>query len=340
MTALERMNHAVIADRTAPLMFALAISFLVCQATLIVLWVDVPSLRESTLAITSADSNATWTVSDPPHPLAATLEQAAIIAMLIIYPIVWLESAYHWLCRPLNRFTIWFHFFSLVFCVCPSLRLCARSVEMDRKIWLPGMGWRRPDKRLRRGLARRFSVPMIGIALLILPVLIVEFFLKEQVARYLWLRVALHVSTGVIWFAFAAEFILMVSIAEKKLTYVRENWIDLAIIVLPLFSFLRSMQAVRGTRVAKLAKLPQIAKIAKAYRLRGTAIKAFRALVLLDVIERFARPDRPRQIERLQLDLQATQREARIIRLTIARLQREQAEADAETDEDTGELAP
>ena len=170
-------------------------------------------------------------------------------------------------------------------------------------------------------------VAMIGIALLILPVLIVEFLLKEQVARYVWLRVSLHVGTGVIWFAFAAEFILMVSIAEKKFDYIRRNWVDLAIIALPFFSFLRSLQAMRGTRLAKLAKLPQLTKLARAYRLRGTVLKAFRALVLLDVSARLFRKTPEQQLQQLRAELVVTQREARLIRLMIARLERELATA-------------
>ena len=176
---------------------------------------------------------------------------------------------------------------------------------------------------------------MIGIALLILPVLMVEFLLKEQVARYAWLRLALHVGTGVIWFAFAAEFILMASIAEKKLDYIRKNWVDLAIIVLPFFSFLRSMQAVRGSRLAKLAKIPQLSKLVRAYRLRGTALKAFRALVLLDVSTRLLRTTPEKQLIRLREELAVTQREARLIRLMIARLEREIVESEGPSEPTT-----
>ena len=106
---------------------------------------------------------------------------------------------------------------------------------MRQRLWLPGLGWRQANKRLRERLERKFGIPMILIALMIMPVLIVEFFMKSQVAQYGWLRMLLHVSTGVIWFAFAGEFILMVSVAEKKVAYCKKHWIDLAIILLPLF---------------------------------------------------------------------------------------------------------
>jgi voltage-gated potassium channel len=319
-----------IAARTAPLMFSLAVAFLVCQAVLIVIWVDVPSLREKTLGQETETGEIEMlqqSLQGPVSPTQVLLERTAVGLMMFIWPVVLIEAVYHWMIRAKTRALVPYHFYSLLFCICPSLRMCARSVEMHGRLWLPGLGWQRADRRLRRRLEQRFSVPMIGIALLILPVLIVEFLLKEQVARYVWLRVSLHIGTGVIWFAFAAEFILMVSIAEKKLDYIRRNWVDLAIIALPFFSFLRSMQAMRGTRLAKLAKLPQLTKLARAYRLRGTVLKAFRALVLLDVSARLFRKTPEQQLQQLRAELVVTQREARLIRLMIARLERELATA-------------
>ncbi|MEM6981222.1 MAG: potassium channel protein, partial [Planctomycetota bacterium] len=223
------------------------------------------------------------------------------------------------------------HFYTALFCLCPSLRMCARSVEKDYRLWLPGLGWQRANKRLHRRLSRWFSVPMIGIALLILPVLLIEFTLKDQVAKYAWLRFALHVSTGVIWLAFAAEFILMVSIAPRKWTYLKEHWVDLAIIALPIFSFLRTLRLVKATKLMKFGKLPQLVR---AYRLRGTALRGFRAFVVLDVVQRFVRTDPEREIARLTTQLQTHQREARLIRLAIVRLQRQLDEQDQSDDAD------
>lgn len=370
--------HIRIAIWTAPALFGLSVLFLVCQAILIVIWVDVPSLREKTFTASESPVESpvkeVFTNELPTHDLAAlelpvralqadgagaedsaedpiddpvvaamtpprlgpvtpaqqSIERFALATMFFVWPIVVLETVYHWIIRPKTWAMRWFHFFGVLFCICPSLRMCARSVEMDGRLWLPGMSWRRPDRRLRRRLSQHFSIPMVGIALLILPVLVIEFLLKDQVARYGWLRLALHVGTGVIWFAFAAEFILMVSIADKKIDYIRKNWVDLAIIVLPFFSFLRSMQAVRGSRLARMAKIPQLTKLVRAYRLRGTVLKAFRALVLLDVSTRLLRTTPETRLERLRAELTATRRDARLLRLMIARLEREIREQDGQ----------
>lgn len=350
-------------------MFGIAIAFLVCQAVLVVLWVDVPALREKSLAALPTASELDVDDSDrgeqqsqfpgtngdlaarerdalqqsilgPVSPSQIALEHAALGLMLLIWPVVIAESVYHIIIRAKTRERVLMHTYSLLFCLCPSLRMCARSAEMDGRLWLPGWSWQRPNRRLRRRLEHYFSVPMIGIALLIVPILLVEFLLKEQVARYAWLRFALHAGTGVIWFAFAAEFILMISIAEKKFDYLRRHWVDLAIIVLPFFSFLRSVRAVRGTRLARLVRVPQIANLARVYRLRGTVLRAFRALVLLDVFARLFQTTPAKRLDRLKQQLSTTQDEARRIRMLISRTEREIRRAESRANERAGGEPP
>ena len=81
--------------------------------------------------------------------------------------------------------------------------MCARSYEKGNRLWLPGLGWRYPNNRLRARLERHFSLPMIAIAFLILPVLVIEFFLHDRVEDSIVLWSLLHVGTGIIWLAFA-----------------------------------------------------------------------------------------------------------------------------------------
>jgi hypothetical protein len=306
-----------IAGRSAPLMFALSLTFLVCQAVLVVIWVDVPNFREN--AIIALDAANPETVQLPAmlgqQIIDHWIRDAAIVLIVVIWTAVVFESALHWVTRPWDEQTRRYHFFGFLFCLMPSLRMCARSPEMGDRLWLPGLGWRKANKRLRKRLERRFSVPMIAIALMIMPVLIIEFFMKTQVAQYVWLRMLLHISTGVIWLAFAAEFILMVSVAEKKLAYCKQHWVDIAIIMLPLFSFLRTLRVLRATQVTKMARV---------YRLRGTAAKALRALMLLDLMQRFTGGSIDRRIEKLQRQLADLDTETRDVRRRISRLERRQ----------------
>ena len=317
-----------IAARLAPAMFTLSLVFLVCQAILVVVWVDVPNLSENALVAIDSSSPEAEQMRSLIGEEVVDLRIADVtsIVMFSIWVIVVCEAVYHWVTRPWNASMKRSHGFSLLFCVCPSLRMCARSPEMNGRLWLPGLGWRQANRRLRKRLQRRFSLPMIAIALLIMPVLVIEFFMKAQVAQYTSLRMLLHVGTGVIWFAFAFEFILMVSVADKKLAYCKKHWIDLAIIALPVFSFLRSFQWLRATRASKLLKLKQVTQLARVYRLRGTAVKTLRALVLLDLFQRFMYRDPDRAIEKLCRRLADVESEAKVIRRQITRLRRRRDE--------------
>jgi voltage-gated potassium channel len=304
-------------------MFTLSLAFLVCQATLVVVWFDVPNFTENAKAFIAQGNPASQRVRAAlaGEMVDHRIQDAAVALGLLIWPAVILESVFHWLTRPWDATTRRYHGFSLLFCLCPSFRMCARSPEMGYRIWLPGLGWRRANKRLRRRLERQFSIPMILIALLILPVMLVEFYMKTQVVEYGWLRMLLHISAGIIWFAFAFEFILMVSVADKKLTYCKTHWLDIAIILLPFFSFLRSLRVLRASQITKMARV---------YRLRGTAVRAFRGLILLEFFHRFLGMDLEQRIRKLERQLDEVESEAKEIRRRITRLQRQQQERAAE----------
>jgi len=317
-----------LAGKNEVLMFSLALLFLVCLAVLMVLWVDLPSLQERATAAIDRQAIA---AAEQMIRSTETLEHVVLSVMGGIWILVAAETITRWVTRPWNPETRPHHLFSLLILICPALRMCARSPEMHDRIWLPGWGWRRCDRRLKRQLERRFSIPMMVVALMIMPILIIEFFLKDQVAQYDWLRLLLHVGTGVIWFAFAAEFILKISVAERKLQYCKEHWIDLAIILLPVISFLRSLSVARTMRLTRLMRIQQLTKLGRAYRLRGIMIKAFRALVLLDLVERLFGGDPERRIAKLQYRADELEKQARLVRQKIARLRLDQESESADS---------
>jgi len=312
------------AGRNEALMFTLAVVYLACLAFLVVFWVDVPGLQERARELVErneVDPSAlanTAIASKPP----ATLERGVLILMGVIWLVMVGEAIGHWLTRPWHATARRYHWYSLYVCVCPALRMGARSMEMHDRIWLPKLGWRQAGQRLKRQLERHLSVPMMVIALMIMPILIIEFFLKDQVAAYGWLRNLLHIGTGVIWFAFAAEFIIMISVAEKKFHYCKQHWVDLAIILLPLISFLRTLSLARMMRLTHLMRVQQLTKLARAYRLRGTALKAFRVLVLFDLLERVLQTSNAKRIEKLEKKLVELDNEGRMLRQEIAKLKR------------------
>jgi len=210
----------------------------------------------------------------------------SVMALLLLLPLFWLEYAYSYRFRGERSPIKLGGFFRLFACVVPPLRLAAPSAAHGGKIWLPVWGWCLPGKYLKERLERVFGKPMLIIAMLILPVLLIEFGLHQWVDRHQWLQLLLHVCTGFIWCAFTIEFLIMFSATDKRLTYIKKNWIDLAIILLPLVSFLRS---IRALRLARLAKVQKLAKMGRVFRMRGLLMKSMRALMLLGFVNRILR---------------------------------------------------
>lgn len=195
-------------------------------------------------------------------------------------------------------------------CILPPLRLAARDHETGRRIWLPVLGWQEASIVLQERLERIAGIPMIAVALLVLPLIGFEYVYAEEVEADPRLAGCVAGATSLIWFAFAFEFVMMCSLSERKLEYCRSHWLDLAIILLPLVAFLRAL------RLGRLLRLQQLGRTARVYKLRGTAMRAWRALLLLEIVRRviYGRPER---------------RAARLAEL-IARKEKELAELRAE----------
>lgn len=153
------------------------------------------------------------------------------------------------------------------------------------------------DDRVRRRIDRLFHRPMIILALLVLPLLAIEFFVnpvRPSLAWWLWIS-----AMTVIWLAFLIEFMIKIAIAECRIEYCKRNWLDVIIILMP---------ALRLLRIATLAKTT------RAFTLRGVGMKfaryVFTLVIGLEASDRLLRrlglksdderPD-PEQMTRLAL---------------------------------------
>ena len=290
---LNQLRHTD--DRLAPIMFGLAILFLVVLAALIVTRVDIPRVVE--LSTLESGSEALTQRAADTLLKAEALGKLLFTWLLILWPIFIAESLYHATQAKVAKASRRHMMLRIACALIPPLRLGTPSSAWGGRVWLPVISWVQPGKLATLNLARFFGKPMIAIALLILPILLLEFGFKSLVANHDWLRTLIHVATGFIWFAFTVEFILMVSVTDKKLRYIKKNWVDLAIILLPLISFLRS---IRVLRIAKLAKVQQLAKMGRIYRMRGLGLKLFRALLLFEVVNRVLRITPEKQLAKLE----------------------------------------
>jgi hypothetical protein len=199
----------------------------------------------------------------------------------------------------------------LLLTLVPPYRIALSPYPAGPYVWLPGLGWQVADQDLCDRLDRAFSLPMLCIAVLILPVLAGELFWAEEVQANPGLRIALDLATAIIWIAFCVEFIVMSTVAPKKLAYITHNWVNLVIIVLPFLAFLRGVHALRVLWPAKLGKT------LKLYRLRGLGMRAWRGVVALDVIERVVHRNPERRLARLREHLAAKEREVLHLRRRI-----------------------
>ena len=282
-------SHRDAAELFAPAMFGMSLAFLALVATLIVLWVDVP--RFQMVAENLGETAASDAVIHQDQFIEVAFRFGRIITYAVFF--VWavigaevlVQLALSTRSRSVKNLNKW-RFFAVLQCLCPPLRLAAPNIAHDGEIWLPWIGWQTPNRQLYRRLERSFSKPMLFFALLILPLLLVEFALHNAIETMFWLRMVIHICTGLIWCAFAIEFIVLVSASEKRLAYVKKNWIDLAIILLPIVLFLRSLRAFQLARLSKVAKIQQLVKMSRIYRVRGVAMKVVRALMLLESVGR------------------------------------------------------
>ena len=333
MSDQQRKSRKRLAVKAAAPMFVISLVFLANVAALIVFWVGLAEAEQVEQAV-AAEVASSDNTEQPIAARAVAVEPIAIMLGYLclgltglLWPIFPAEILVYRLLGGARLPAARQHFFV---CLCPPLRLGLSHPEMDGRIWLPKLGWSRINEQLRQRLEKVFGLPMIFIALMILPILLVEFGLHEQVNERLWLRVLLHMSTGMIWFAFALEFVIMCSVAERKLRYCKEHWLDVAIILLPFISFLRSLRVVRATRLARLAKVPQLAKMARMYRLRGLAIKAFRAILLFEVLNRLMGVTPERRVRSLKEQLARKELEISTLRRRIEELERVMASATVE----------
>ncbi len=287
------------ADEYAFPMFGLSVVFLLLMAGIIVTWIDIPRVAE--LAQLDADEK---TLNPLAIQEAVQMADSAsrvgtylLAALLIMWPLFWLEFAYNYVTTRNSDGSRKTHLQPLLACLIPPLRIGRVSPVWDNRMWLPSLSWQHPGRELSSLLTRIFSKPMLVIALLILPILAIEFIFKGAIQQYFWLRLLLHIATGFIWFAFALEFIIMISATEKKLAYIKKNWIDLAIILIPLVSFLRTL---RVLRIAKLAKIQKIARLGRVYRVRSLGTKALRAIMMFGFVNRLLRITPQKRLNKLR----------------------------------------
>ncbi len=191
--------------------------------------------------------------------------------------------------------------------IVPPMRM-GMPCPFTGKLWLPFWGWCDRGKPLEDRLERGFHKPMLVFALLILPALGFQFLRADEVKANPSLELALQISVGVIWVAFAFEFIIKVSAIRKPFVYSKERWLDLAIVLLPMLEFMLRAWAdaaplARLLRLTRAVAPEQLARMGQIYRLRGLMMKGWRAVLVLRVVAKLTGNTLTKQLRTLELQI-------------------------------------
>lgn len=189
--------------------------------------------------------------------------------------------------RERRRAVIWR---AVLILLLPPYRI-GRTHLVSGLAWFPRLGWVPVGKETLDRIDRGFGTPMLFVAILILPVLLLEYTQAEVVKESHGLSLALDIGVAVIWVAFALEFLLESSVAPKTGKYLKEKWLDAAIVILPMleFALTRLVDAAPLARLLRLGRAlspEQIARMQRLYRLRGLMMKAWSAFLLLGGMRR------------------------------------------------------
>ena len=130
------------------------------------------------------------------------------------------------------------------------------------------------DERSER-MARRFEVPILVAALLVIPVIAIE---QSSVGEP-WTSVA-AVTNWLIWLAFLAEVVVMLAVVPERKSWLRAHPLELAIVVLTPPFLPASLQALRVFRLLRLLRLVVAVRYARrVFTLGGLRYGALLALV-------------------------------------------------------------
>jgi voltage-gated potassium channel len=113
------------------------------------------------------------------------------------------------------------------------------------------------DERSER-TARRFDVPMLIAALLVVPVLILQ---ESKVAP--WLRTIADALNWVIWVAFLVEVAVMLSAVPRREAWLRRHPLEATVVVFTAPFLPASLQALRVLRVSRVLRLLRLVPSAR-----------------------------------------------------------------------------
>lgn len=122
----------------------------------------------------------------------------------------------------------------------------------------------------RAAAARRvFEIPVLVAALMVVPVI----FIEEQAASSGWLATAALVN-WLIWAAFTIEYVVVVSLNDRKWAYTKKAWLDVFIILTSFPLLPGVLAATRLLRLVRLVRVLRLVRLAAVITRGGAAARA------------------------------------------------------------------
>jgi voltage-gated potassium channel len=107
-------------------------------------------------------------------------------------------------------------------------------------------------------IARRFEVPILVAALLVIPVIVIE----QSNVGHGWKTMG-SMLNWLIWAAFAVEVVVMTAVVPKKRRWLREHPLEVVIVFLTAPFLPASLQAMRAFRLLRVVRLLRLARLAR-----------------------------------------------------------------------------
>ena len=250
--------------------------------------------------------------------------QQLIVLLVIIWPIFFLERLFQ-LIFCSNR-TWKSYLAAFIMTLLPPLRLATRSCDDQKSFWL--FGWHVVTSDLYARLEKQFLYPIFIVSVLMTPFWVTEIFFPAKISSHPWLYHLLNFGNALVWVLFVIEFIIMFSVAPKRLDYLKTHWLELFIIILPMFALARVILIARYAQLLsriKLLKLFQIAKLQRMlniYRARTVFNRIIRILIIVDLFKRFYQRRNPKKyLTLLQQQLAKKEREVARLKQQISETQ-------------------
>jgi voltage-gated potassium channel len=124
-------------------------------------------------------------------------------------------------------------------------------------------------------MAKRFELPILIAAVLVIPVIVLE----ESNVSDTWETIG-GVANWAIWLVFALEVVAMLAVVPSRWKWVRENPLEIAIVLFTPPFLPPSLQALRVFRLLRLARLFRLAPLAR----RLFSLEGLRYVALLAVL--------------------------------------------------------